>query len=53
MAKKKKLSPALKAWNMCRVRLGVELFKKMTAAQKREVRKCVDRETGQGTSQRG
>ena len=46
MAKKRKLSPTLKAWNMCRLRLGVRPFEKPTEAQRRALRDCVDQETG-------
>lgn len=47
MAKRKKnLSPTLKAWNMCRLRLGVKPFEKTTARQKQALRECVDQAAG-------
>lgn len=47
MAKKKRpLSPTLKAWNMCRLKLGVKPFEKATPQQRDQLRDCVDEATG-------
>jgi len=40
-----KLNPKMKAWakngKRCRAKFGIKPFKKMTAAQKKKVSKCV------------
>lgn len=38
---KKKLPPALKAYQECRVREGVQPFKSMSESEKRKVEECV------------
>jgi len=43
---KRKLSPTLRAWNMCRLKLGVKPFEKATAQQKAALRECVEERTG-------
>ena len=44
--KKRSLPPALKAWQECRLQIGVKPFAKISTAKKNQIRACVEAKLG-------